>query len=218
MEGTISQLDVLRCGISIRARAAWGQNEKGPSPLRCPSSPGADIRHGHCQRNMRRRSPRWSTSPLINRLRFDACSQTVDRPLQLQPGSARTVSERFQHGIPQQDWIVLPAFRQLEHSLGDHSHSGVLAVNETQGAQSVFECGRDDGDFFRREDPTSEKKRPNRHGTDPVTSMFLPHQPHSENGTVQHPTELTLSAPVLVSVGRTLKSIRMGRVRNVGRA
>jgi hypothetical protein len=81
------------------------------------------------------------------------------------PGSTRTAPKRFQHCVPQQYRIGLAASRYFDHSFGDHSRSGVLAVNETQDAQRVFKCSRDDGDFFRREDPTSEKKRPNRHGT-----------------------------------------------------
>ena len=68
---------------------------------------------------------------------------------------------------------MLAASRQLEHSLGDHSHGGVLAVNEAQSAQGIFERGRDDGDFLRREDLTSVKKRPNRYNTNPRT-RFTP--------------------------------------------
>ena len=47
--------------------------------------------------------------------------------------------------------------------------TAVLAVNEAQRVQGIFERGRDDGDFFRREDPTSVKKRPNSHNTNPRT-------------------------------------------------
>ena len=67
---------------------------------------------------------------------------------------------------------MFAAFRQLEHSFGNHMHGGVLAFNETQGAQGVFECGGEDSDFFRREGPTSEKNRPNRHNTNPRTAYI----------------------------------------------
>jgi hypothetical protein len=88
----------------------------------------------------------------------------------------RSVPERFQHCVPQQDRVPLAAFRQLEYSLGDHSHGGVLPVNEAQRVQGIFERGRDGGDFVRREDPTSVKKRPNSHNTNPRTRALLPRQ------------------------------------------
>ena len=54
-------------------------------------------------------------------------------------------------------------------TMGSTSHGGVFAVNEAQSVQGIFERGRDDGDFLRREDLTSVKKRPNRHSTNPRT-------------------------------------------------
>jgi hypothetical protein len=67
---------------------------------------------------------------------------------------------------------MLAAPCQLKHSFGDHSHGRVFAIDQTQGAQRVFKSGRDDSDFFRREGPASDRKRPNKHDTNPQANVF----------------------------------------------